>query len=278
MAQSQKLHSLSVALLFSILLSSCSTLNVLEDTYAERFASKGLNQAKTIPIYTEELQNIQAPVAKPVVAVYPTAFTDQTGQRKSNSEFAMFSTALTQQPNAILIKILKHAGNGNFFTVVDRVGLDNLTKERQLIRSVRDQLQTDGDAKKPLMPLLFAGVLFDGAVISYETNLVSGGIGSRYLGLGASTFYRSDSVTVSLRLVSVSTGEILIEATSSKTIYSYGSSQDIFKFIEAGTELVEFEVGNAENESSTVALQKAIESALLEIIVTGYDRSYWKYE
>jgi len=278
MAQSQKSHSLSVALLFSILLSSCSTLNVLEDTYAERFASKGLNQAKTIPIYTEELQNIQAPVAKPVVAVYPTAFTDQTGQRKSNSEFAMFSTALTQQPNAILIKILKHAGNGNFFTVVDRVGLDNLTKERQLIRSVRDQLQTDGDAKKPLMPLLFAGVLFDGAVISYETNLVSGGIGSRYLGLGASTFYRSDSVTVSLRLVSVSTGEILIEATSSKTIYSYGSSQDIFKFIEAGTELVEFEVGNAENESSTVALQKAIESALLEIIVTGYDRSYWKYE
>ena len=124
MAQSQKSHSLSVALLFSILLSSCSTLNVLEDTYAERFASKGLNQAKTIPIYTEELQNIQAPVAKPVVAVYPTAFTDQTGQRKSNSEFAMFSTALTQQPNAILIKILKHAGNGNFFTVVDRVGLD----------------------------------------------------------------------------------------------------------------------------------------------------------
>lgn len=278
MAQSQKSHSLSVALLFSILLSSCSTLNVLDDTYAERFPSKGLNQAKTIPIYTEELQNIQAPVAKPVVAVYPTAFTDQTGQRKSNSEFAMFSTALTQQPNAILIKILKHAGNGNFFTVVDRVGLDNLTKERQLIRSVRDQLQTDGDAKKPLMPLLFAGVLFDGAVISYETNLVSGGIGSRYLGLGASTFYRSDSVTVSLRLVSVSTGEILIEATSSKTIYSYGSSQDIFKFIEAGTELVEFEVGNAENESSTVALQKAIESALLEIIVTGYDRSYWKYE
>ena len=278
MAQSQKSHSLSVALLFSVLLSSCSTLNVWDDTYAERFPSKNLNQAKTVPIYTQELQNIQAPVAKPVVAVYPTAFTDQTGQRKSNSEFAMFSTALTQQPNAILIKILKHAGGGNFFTVVDRVGLDNLTKERQLIRSVRDQLQTDDEQKKPLMPLLFAGVLFDGAVISYETNLVSGGIGSRYLGLGASTFYRSDSVTVSLRLVSVSTGEILIEATSSKTIYSYGSSQDIFKFIEAGTELVEFEVGNAENESSTVALQKAIESALLEIIVTGYDRSYWKYE
>ena len=106
MAQSQKLHSLSVALLFSILLSSCSTFSVLEDTYAERFPSKELNQAKSIPIYTEELQNIQAPAAKPVVAVYPTAFTDQTGQRKSNSEFAMFSTALTQQPNAILIKIL----------------------------------------------------------------------------------------------------------------------------------------------------------------------------
>jgi len=278
MAQLRKLHYLLVPLLFSVLLSSCSTSSLLRDTHAHRFPSKNLDQAVITPIYNQDLIEVQAPIKKPVVAVYPTAFTDQTGQRASNSQFAMFSTAITQQPNALLIKILKHTANGNFFTVVDRVGLDNLTKERQLIRSVRDQLANKNEDVKPLMPLLFAGVLFDGAVISLEKNLVSGGVGARYLGLGSSTFYRADTVTVSLRLISVTTGEILIETTSSKTIYSYGSSTDIFKFIEAGTELVEFEMGNAENESSTVALQKAIESALLEIIVIGYDRSYWKYE
>ena len=63
-----------------------------------------------------------------------------------------------------------------------------------------------------------------------------------------------------------------------KTIYSHGSSGDIFKFIEAGTELVETEIGSASNESVTIALQKAIESALLDIITIGYDRGYWKHE
>jgi len=158
--------------------------------------------------------------------------------------------------------------------VVERVGLDNLTKERQLIRSTREQLKQDN----ALLPLLFAGVLFEGAVVSYETNMVSGGVGARYLGVGSSEMYRTDKVTVSLRLVSVNTGEILIESSKSKTIYSHGRSQDVFKFIEAGTELVEIEVGRATNESNTIALQKAIESALLDIITVGYDRGYWKHE
>ena len=80
------------------------------------------------------------------------------------------------------------------------------------------------------------------------------------------------------RLVSVSTGEVLIESTKTKTIFSHGRSQDVFKFIEAGTELVEVEIGRAENESSTVALQKSIESALIDIINVGYNRGYWKHE
>ena len=34
---------------------------------------------------------------------------------------------------------------------------------------------------KPIMPLLFAGVLMEGAVIGFDTNIKSGGIGARYL-------------------------------------------------------------------------------------------------
>ena len=172
------------------------------------------------------------------------------------------------------IKALKETAEGDFWIVVERVGLDNLTKERQLIRSTREQL----DDQSILSPLLFAGVLLEGAVVSYDSNISTGGIGARYLGIGSSMQYREDSVSVSLRMVSVATGEILIEVMSQKIIYSYGQSQDVFKFIEMGTELVEVEIGSASNESTTLALMKAIEGAVLQLINIGYERGYWKYE
>ena len=271
MEQLLKLQCLSV-----LLLSSCSIFNQFEDTHEQRFKSKDIVQISELQ--SIELASVLKPIIKPVVAVYPSAFTDQTGQRKSNSEFALFSTAITQQPNALLIRALKHAGNGDFFTVVERVGLDNLTKERQLIRSAREQSSSEEDKKKILRPLLFAGVLIEGAVISYESNLATGGIGARYLGIGSSIQYREDSVAVTLRMVSVATGEILIEVMTEKTIFSYGKSEDVFRFIEMGTELVEIELGNSRNESTTIALMKSIESAVLELINVGYDRSFWKYE
>ena len=270
MAQLQKLQFLSV-----LLLSSCSIFDQFEDTYEQRF--KAHNVVTIQDLQSPVLRDVEVPKVSPVVAVYPTAFTDQTGQRKSNSEFALFSTALTQQPHALLIRALKHAGDGKFFRVVERVGLDNLTKERQLIRSAREQLASEEEKKKQLAPLLFAGILIEGAVISYEANLESGGIGARYLGIGNSVQYREDNITVSLRMVSVATGEVLLEVLSQKTIFSYGKSNDAFRFIEAGTELVEIELGNARNESSTIALMKAIEGGVLEIINQGYEKKYWLY-
>lgn len=267
MAQLQKLQYLLV-----LLLSSCSIFDQYEDTYDQR---RQTDIVRIQDLQSPKLKNVQLPKVSPVVAVYPTAFTDQTGQRKSNSEFALFSTAITQQPNALLIRALKHAGDGKFFRVVERVGLDNLTKERQLIRSAREQTATDEEKKKALRPLLFAGILIEGAVISYEANLESGGVGARYLGVGNSVQYREDNITVSLRMVSVATGEVLLEVLSQKTIFSYGKSEDVFRFIESGTELVEIELGNARNESSTIALMKAIEGGVLEIVNLGYEKGFW---
>ena len=270
MAQLLKLQYLLV-----LLLSSCSIFEQFEDTYEQRFEAHDVVSIQELQsLY---LRNVEVPKVSPVVAVYPSAFTDQTGQRKSNSEFALFSTAITQQPNALLIRALKHAGDGKFFRVVERVGLDNLTKERQLIRSAREQFASEEEKKKQLAPLLFAGILMEGAVISYEANLESGGIGARYLGIGSSIQYREDNVTVSLRMVSVATGEVLLEVLSQKTIFSYGKSEDVFRFIEAGTELVEIELGNANNESTTIALMKAIEGGVFEIIQQGYEKGYWVY-
>lgn len=258
-----------------LLLSSCSIFDQFEDTYDQRFSTN--DAVKISQLQSKDLVSVKAPTIRPVVAVYPSSFTDQTGQRKSNSSFALFSTAVTQQPSALLIRALKHASNGEFFRVVERVGLDNLTKERQLIRSAREQL-ADNEESKSVPPLLFAGVLLEGAVIAYDTNLATGGVGARYLGIGKSAQYRKDNITVSLRLVSVATGEILIEVMSQKTVFSYGQSEDVFRFTEMGTELVEVELGNASNESATIALMKAIEGAVLELINIGYSKEFWKHE
>jgi|TARA_R110000772_G_scaffold176267_1_gene287980 curli production assembly/transport component CsgG len=266
---------LKLLCLSALLLSSCSIFDQFEDTYSRRFEEN--NVVKIEELQSKALLGVQAPAVMPIVAVYPNSFTDQTGQRKSNSEFALFSTALTQQPSSLLIRALKHASHGKFFRVVERVGLDNLTKERQLIRSAREQFQSD-EGKKALMPLLFAGVLLEGAVIAYDSNLTTGGIGARYFGIGRSIQYREDNVTVSLRMVSVATGEILVEVLSQKTIFSYGQSEDVFKFIARGRDLIEIELGNSRNESTTVSLIIAIEGAVLELINIGYDRGFWTHE
>jgi curli production assembly/transport component CsgG len=222
-----------------------------------------------------ELANIQtANKKKPVVAIYAASFTDQTGQRRSNSSYATFSSAVTQAPDAYLIRALKHAGSryDGFFEVVERVGLDNVTKERQIIRSARQENKN----KQKLPDLLFAGLIMQGGVISYESNVKSGGAGARYLGIGMSRQYKQDTVTISLRTVSVSTGKVLLEVLVTKTILSASIDQDVFRFITDSTELVEIENGLVRNESINIALQTAIETAVLQTIKEGITNGYWK--
>ena len=256
--------------LLAILVSSCAVLNKNTDLSLTR----NIQPANILDLQSVELAELPPAKRKPVIAVYRDSFQDLTGQRKSNSSFALFSTAVTQAPEALLIRALKHAANGEFFRVVERVGLDNLTKERQLIRSTRENFEED----QKLQPLLFAGLLIQGGVINYDTNVQSGGMGARYLGIGTSKQYREDVVTISLRLVSVSTGEVLVETLVSKSIVSTSVSQDVFRFIEAGTELVEIEGGVAENEVGSIALQKAIETGVFNLIEIGIERGYWEYE
>lgn len=247
------------------LASSCSTLN----NYIPPVTATEISEISQL--VNKELANLPKPRIKPTVAVYPDSFTDQTGQRRSNSQYASFSTAITQAPHAYLIRALKHASDGEFFTVVERVGLDNLTKERQLIRQTRTTFKVE----KEVLPLTFASLLFMGEVVGYESNARSGGMGARYLGIGSSKQYRSDTVTVSLRLVSVSKGTVLTEVTTTKSILSVGLSQDVFRFVSDDTELIEIENGMVENESVNIALMSAIETGVLETIKLMIEKNYW---
>jgi curli production assembly/transport component CsgG len=206
------------------------------------------------------------------VAVY--GFRDLTGQNKPNDRLALFSKAVTQGAEVLLIKSLQDSKN--WFRVVERVGLDNLIKERQLIRNQREVYE--GKEAKPLKPLTVAGILLEGGIIGYDSNIRSGGNGARFLGIGGSQQYRVDEVTVSLRLISISSGEVLMTNAVTKTIYSTAHNVGVLRFVDAGTKALELENGSALNEPTTYAVRVAIEQAVYELITEGQKKGLWSYK
>ena len=230
--------------------------------------------ARVERVTLQRLLDLPKPNQKAVVAVY--SFDDLTGQRKPSNKMALFSTAVTQGADNYLIDALKSAGNGEWFVVVERNGLNNLTKERQLIKSTRETY--DGKGANKLKPILYAGIILEGGIISYETDIRTGGNGARYLGIGNTNQYRVDDVTVSLRAVLVQTGEVMLNTIVSKTILSAGVSRDIFRFTELGTELVEIETGYTETEAVGYATRAAIETAVYTLIEEGLEQELWDFD
>ena len=220
-----------------------------------------------------DLINLPMPRQKAVVSVY--SFLDLTGQRATADNMALFSTAVTQGADSFLIDALLSAGGGKWFLVAERGDLDALTRERQLIISTRNSY--DGEGANQLEPLLFSGLILSGGIIGYDTNLATGGIGARYLGIGLNTQYRVDEVTVALRAVLVQTGQILLNVITTKQVYSTAAGVDLFRFTENGTELFELEAGVARNESATYATRSAIEAAVYAIITQGIELDLWDY-
>jgi curli production assembly/transport component CsgG len=218
----------------------------------------------------KEFNSIPAPATGRIaVAVY--GFQDKTGQRKPSDKLANISFAVTQGADAMLIEALKGVGGGSWFQVVERVGLDNLTKERQIIRQARESV---GDTKQ-LPPMMFAGIIVEGAIVGYDSNRLTGGAGARYLGIGPYTQYRQDVVTITMRAVSVQTGEVLLSVSTTKTIISTGTNLTFFRFYDMGTRAAEIELGHTINEPVNYAVRAAIEQAVVELIKEGDKKKYW---
>jgi curli production assembly/transport component CsgG len=233
--------------------------------------------AQEEPIKVTPKQNLmdQLPVLDgPPMTVAVYGFRDLTGQNKPNDRLALFSKAVTQGAEVFLIKSLQDSKN--WFRVVERVGLDNLIKERQLIRNQREVYE--GKEAKPLKPLTVAGILLEGGIIGYDSNIRSGGNGARFLGIGGSQQYRVDEVTVSLRLISISSGEVLMTNAVTKTIYSTAHNVGVLRFVDAGTKALELENGSALNEPTTYAVRVAIEQAVYELITEGQKKGLWSYK
>ena len=187
----------------------------------------------------EALRSLPAPKQPVPVAVY--GYPDLTGQFKPTETVSTNSRAVTQGAAWMLVKALKDAAAGRWFKVIERTNLENLLKERQIIRETRGRIENQTGKPQPGLPsLLFAGVILDGGIIGYDSNTVTGGLGARYLGIGGDVRYRQDTVTIYLNAVSSQTGEILKSVMTRKTVVSYGVRGSVFKFV-AFQELLEGE-------------------------------------
>lgn len=251
----------SAIVLMTLLLTACAVPHTPSET--------GPASAQLTPPSpaTRDLLKLPPPNGKVVVAVY--GFRDQTGQYKSAPD-SSFSTSVTQGAASLLVKALKDSG---WFTPVERENLQDLLTERRIVRAL-DGASAANQAAAAYPALMPASLLIEGGVIAYESNVRTGGAGARFLGIGLSTQYRVDQVTVILRSVDIRNGQILHSVSTTKTIYSYEIRPSVFKFVNF-KELLEIEAGLTRNEPAQLSLKEAIEAAVVHLTVQGIKDKSW---
>jgi curli production assembly/transport component CsgG len=228
--------------------SSCSSV------FWQPMQHRAARIGETTP-YGSILDSLPQPKEELIAAVYQ--FRDQTGQYKPSEGGSSFSTAVTQGAATILVKVLEES---KWFAPIERENIGNLLNERK---------------NEELPALLYAGVMLEGGIISYDANVITGGAGLRYFGTGGSSQYRQDRVTVYLRAISTSNGKILKTVYSSKTILSQAMDGGVFRYV-SFKRLLEAETGFSYNEPSEMAIKEAIETAVYSLIVEGIESNLWE--
>ncbi|CAH0992677.1 Curli production assembly/transport component CsgG [Sinobacterium norvegicum] len=253
----------ALIIIFVVVLSACNTV--------ETYYVSGPDRAElaTATATYKELVSLPEPRGRIVASVY--SFRDQTGQYRSYPS-SSFSTAVTQGGAAMLAKALH---DSNWFITLEREGLQNLLTERKIIRAAQRKPNAPSNNSDYLPSLVAANVLMEGGIIAYESNVQTGGVGARYLGIGGDQKYQVDQVTINLRLIDIRSGQVLNNVSTSKTILSTELQAGVFKFIEY-QELLEAEIGVTVNEPAQLCVQAAIEAAVIHIIAQGVQRNQWQ--
>lgn len=224
----------------------------------------------------KDLVSLPQPKQRIPVAIYK--FRDQTGQYKYSTNASSFSTAVTQGSTTMLIKALEDSG---WFIPIEREGLANLLTERKIIRQTSESYaQAAKNRGEPvqeveLPPLMYAGIMLEGGIISYDTNLVTAAAGGKFTGVGGSLQYRQDQLSIFLRAVSTKNGMILKTVNTTKTVLSRELDFGVFKFISV-KDLLEAEVGFSTNEPAAMCTVEAIEKSVFDLIVEGILMGLWE--
>ncbi len=225
-----------------------------------------------------KLRDLPPPAAPVAVAVY--GYGDQTGQMKPvapTANVATLSRAVTQGATSILIKALQDAGSGGWFTVVERERLDNLLKERRIIADMRmrylgEQVVNPRRCRRCSSPASSSTAASSAMTAPQKP----AGSARTISAIGGNANYSEDTVTVYLRGTSVKTGQVLLSVVATKKILSYGVDGNAFRYV-TFNRLLQAEVGFTRNEPGSLAVEQAIEQAVLQFIVEGSARGLWAF-
>jgi curli production assembly/transport component CsgG len=253
-------RSAAVGVVLLVLLNGCAVTHAPSDVQTNA-------QLAPLTPTTRDLLKLPEPKGKVAVAVY--GIRDQTGQYKPAPD-SSFSTVVTQGASSMLVKALKESG---WFIPVERENLQNLLTERKIVRAL-EMPQPAGTPAVQIPSLVAASVLIEGGIIAYESNVRTGGAGARFLGVGLTTQYRVDQVTVNLRSIDIRGGQILQSVSTTKTIYSYEIHPSVFKIVDV-KDLLELEAGMTSNEPTQLCVSEAIEAGVAHLIVQGLKDGNW---
>ena len=254
--------------LVAVILSACTQQEIYQNAMVDEAKVTDRTRAGDL------LLSLPAPSEKVAVALYD--FQDQTGQFKNNEKFSEFSSAVTKGGHAILTKALLDAGTKKWFTVIERGGLKDLIQERQIIKMMRSEYHPNGEQLPDLPPLVYGGMLIEGGIVSYDSNVITGGAGATYLGIGGNVQYHRDLVTIYLRAVSIQSGEVLLSVTSSKTIFSTAVNSNVLKYI-TFDKLLQAEAGFTVNEPTQLCVRQAIEAGVYSLVMEGAIDKLWDF-
>lgn len=241
------------------MISACSSI--------ERLIPPSINTAIKIEESEtfKELKALPKPIGAIPVSVY--AFRDQTGQYKPQANISSFSTAVTQGATSILMQALS---DSDWFLPVEREGLQNILTERKITRA-----SNKNNAQAELPPLTTAKIILEGGIISYDSNIKTGGFGAEYFGIGSSELYREDVISVYMRAIDVRTGQVLVSVSTSKTVLSTEARAGFFRYV-SFKRLAEAEAGYTSNEPMHICVKQALEKAITELVKKGLQKRVWK--
>ena len=226
-----------------------------------------------------KLEQLQAPGPPVTVAVY--GFPDLTGQHRYTPglTYGDYSKAVTQGGGTILVDVLRSAGGGMWFDVVERAQVDDLLRERKLIQDTYTGMTPPPENLKtfvkPVLPAIhFADFLFAGGITGYDRTLMTGGVGASYLGVGGNADYQKDVVNVTLRLIDVLSGKVVRSINTSKTVYSVTITAGLSRYITVSN-LLEVNGGISATEPTMLAVREAIELAVYQVLQECTDAPTW---
>jgi len=231
---------ITTPLMILILLTGCATnqKRIKQPTYDENVYSQAF--MKTFP---QEKLNVSIFEFKDYTGKYQGALNGQS----------VYSKVVTQDPESVLIAKLLAS---DWFNVLERTVLKNILTERKL---------SELSNKEKLSKLEYSRYALAGGIIDYESNTLTGGLGAKYFGIGGSTEYRADQMTISLRLIDIETGSILSSTVLTDQVYSYGLSLGVFQFV-SYKKLLEAEGGFTRNEPKILVLNSLLEESVKQLI------------